>query len=360
MRLLTFYLPQYHEIPENNMWWGDGFTEWTNVKKAESLYYNHYQPRVPLEKNYYNLLEPSTMEKQAEMAKKYGIYGFAYYHYWFQGKKLLEKPLEQMLKNPKVNIPFCLVWANEEWTKYWYGEGSKVIMKQRYGTRKDWEIHFEYLLPFFKDERYIKVDGKPMLVIYRAGLMHHGKQMIDRWNKLAKENGFEGLYVVGMYTWYAETSTCKWLDAMVDYEPCKEVRSHILKKRFIDIEKIRTVSNSKIFNRLVCNIVSYDRINKSMIQKKHAQWEYRGAFVGFDNTARAKKNGVIFEGSTPKKFKKYLSEQIKRSKLENKDYIFINAWNEWGEGCYLEPDERFGFEYLEAVKDALTENGEWR
>ena len=192
MKIITFYLPQFHEIPENNEWWGNGFTEWVNVKKAKPLFEGHSQPRVPLNNNYYNLLDPSVQEWQASLAKKYGIYGFCYYHYWFNGKLLLEKPMENMLKNKKIDIPFCICWANEPWTRAWVGE-TKVLIPQEYGNKKEWKEHFDYLLPFMKDCRYIYENEKPLVVIYRPEVIDHLNDMLDYWNELAIENGFKGL-----------------------------------------------------------------------------------------------------------------------------------------------------------------------
>lgn len=192
MKIITFYLPQFHEIPENNEWWGKGFTEWVNVKKAQPLYEGHEQPRVPLNENYYNLLDPNVQVWQAKIAKEYGVYGFCYYHYWFNGKLLLEKPMENMLKNRDIDIPFCVCWANEPWTRAWVGE-TKVLIPQLYGEKREWKEHFDYLLPFFKDSRYICDDGKPLVVIYRPEVIECLNEMLDYWNELAIQEGFEGL-----------------------------------------------------------------------------------------------------------------------------------------------------------------------
>ena len=192
MKIIAFYLPQFHDIPENDEWWGKGFTEWVNVKKARPLYKGHEQPRIPLNNNYYNLLDDKVKIWQAKLAKEYGVYGFCYYHYWFGGKLLLEKPMEQMLENPNIDIPFCISWANEPWTKAWVNE-KKVLIPQFYGGKKEWKEHFDYLLKFFKDSRYIKEDGKPLLVIYRAEVIEHLNEMLDYWSELAKKNGFKGM-----------------------------------------------------------------------------------------------------------------------------------------------------------------------
>lgn len=192
MKIIAFYLPQFHDIPENDEWWGKGFTEWVNVKKAKPMYKGHEQPRVPLNNNYYNLLDDEVKVWQAELAKQYGIYGFCYYHYWFNGKLLLEKPMSQMLSNKKIDIPFCICWANEPWTRAWVGE-KKVLITQKYGKIDDWVKHFNYLLPFFKDNRYIKNDNKPFFVIYRPEIIGCLKEMVECWDRLAKKNGFKGI-----------------------------------------------------------------------------------------------------------------------------------------------------------------------
>ncbi|RRQ78488.1 glycoside hydrolase family 99-like domain-containing protein, partial [Enterococcus faecium] len=193
MRVIAFYLPQFHEIPENNEWWGEGFTEWTNVKTARPLYSGHYQPREPINDNYYDLLNDDVKEWQVSIAKKNGIYGFCFYHYWFDGKMLLEKPVEQFLKNKNLDINFCLSWANEPWTKAWVSKNDSILIEQNYGNEENWEKHFDYLLPFFKDSRYICNDGKPLFVIYRPEQIGCLNEMLDYWQILAKKNGLAGI-----------------------------------------------------------------------------------------------------------------------------------------------------------------------
>ena len=221
MKIIAFYLPQFHNIPENDEWWGNGFTEWTNVKKAKPLYEGHMQPRVPLGGNYYNLLDDNVKIWQADLAKKYGVYGFCYYHYWFNGKMLLEKPMEQMLANKEVDIPFCICWANEPWTKAWVGDERKLLIAQEYGQEEEWKQHFMYLLPFFKDERYITKDGKPLFVFYRPDIVPCMKEMIETWDKLAKENGLSGItfaFQSGDYDWN-NSKEAKLFDYDIEFQP---------------------------------------------------------------------------------------------------------------------------------------------
>lgn len=219
MKIIAFYLPQFHNIPENDEWWGDGFTEWVNVKKAKPLYEGHVQPKEPLDDNYYNLTDDDVKVWQSKLAKKYGVYGFCYYHYWFNGKLLLEKPMEQMLANPEIDTPFCICWANEAWTKAWVNS-TKMLIPQKYGEKKEWKEHFDYMLKFFKDDRYIKCDGKPLLVIYKPELIECGNEMIDYFQELAKEAGFPGLtlaYQHGNMDFYSEKKDDSRYDLDIEF-----------------------------------------------------------------------------------------------------------------------------------------------
>lgn len=362
VKLITFYLPQYHVIPENNQWWGEEFTEWTNVKKAIPIYHNHYQPRIPYEENYYDLLDNSVMEKQMGLAKKYGIYGFCFYHYWFKGKKLLEKPIENLLENKKADLPFCLSWANEPWTRSWDGDlGSKqILIAQDYGDREEWKEHFMYLLPFFKDERYIKEDGMPVFLVYRANNIPNCAEMFGYWRKLAKENGLNGLYLIQMNTGFGYLKDNRIFDAVVDFEPMRSLYSgqdDYLKTWSTRDKMVRNLRNYDGFKKLLIEKVSYDSVCKTILSTKKLpiKKRYYGMFTGFDNSPRKQRKGLIVTDNTPKKFENYLAKQIERSIRENNDMLFINAWNEWAEGAYLEPDEHYGFAYLNSVRRALRQ-----
>lgn len=361
MKILTFYLPQFHEIPENNEWWGENFTEWTNVKKAKSYFRGHYQPREPYNDNYYNLLNKETMKDQVEMAQKYGIYGFCFYHYWFEGgKKVLEKPTELLLENRNIKFPFCFAWANESWTRTWHGaKGEKeVLIQQRYGKEQEWKQHFDYLLNFFKDERYIKIENKPVFLVYRINTILCFDRMVDYWNKLAKDNGFDGIYLVGMITGNGKLIRNKRVSATVDFEPGQSRKNLGMKNKAMfewKEEMRRKVGKYKILNNFFCNTLSYKQLNTKMIEKTHAKNEFRGAFVNYDDTPRRGIDGIICKGSTPQRFKQYLKKQIQLSKKEGNEFLFLNAWNEWGEGNYLEPDKKYKYMYLQAVKEALEE-----
>lgn len=359
VKLIAFYLPQFHEIPENNQWWGKGFTEWVNVKKARPVYFGHNQPRVPLNNNYYDLSDKKVMEHQMDLAAKSGIYGFCFYHYWFNGKKMLEKPAEQILENKNAKLPFCFAWANEPWTKTWHGPGGEkeVLIRQQYGEQVDWDEHYQYLSTFFKDNRYIKKDNKPMLLIYRINEMKKYHQMFQRWNQLAKEQGFAGVYIISMTAWKESQAKSKFISAKTDFVPGKWLRNqdYSLEKQ-VRKYLYEKFPNINFWNRVMCNHYSYSKINQQFLNQEHKKNEFRCAFVDFDDSARRGKNSTIFIGSTPRKFEKYLKENIKKSQQEENEFLFINAWNEWGEGNYLEPDKKYGYGYLNAVKRATRKS----
>ncbi|WML24559.1 glycoside hydrolase family 99-like domain-containing protein [Neobacillus sp. OS1-33] len=355
MKAIAFYLPQFHRIPENDKWWGEGFTEWTNTRKTKSLFSGHHQPRDPLNNYYYDLSNPEARRWQAELAKKYGIHGFCYYHYWFKGKRLLEKPFNEVLNSGEPDLPFCLSWANEPWTRAWDGGERQVLMPQDYGDEKDWLEHFNYLIHSFKDERYIKVNNKPLFVIYRPASIPRCGEMLKYWNNKAQEHGLSGIHFIEMLTSF-EKSNVQEFDAYIEFEPMHTIRHHF-PLWFLAVRKIRKEIRSYFSklridkNLFLDNIMTYDLIWKRILNRKLDRLTYPGAFVGWDNSPRRGQNGLMVKGSTPEKFGYYLEEQIKRSiSSNNQEFLFINAWNEWAEGTYLEPDTKFGYRYLEEVK----------
>lgn len=377
MKVIALYVPQYHRIPLNDEYWGEGFTEWVNVKNAKPIFEGHNQPRVPLNNNYYNLLEKSTKEWQINLAKKYGIYGFCFYHYWFNGEMLLEKPAEQILEDNSLDINFCFSWANEAWSMEWVGK-SKVIMPQFYGGENEWKKHFEYLLPFFKDERYIKDNGCPIFVIYRPGSIECLSEMLKYWKKLAKEAGLPGIKFLNqnpdfMMNRKADHSQ---IDYDIEFEPAtsklymygqkfktiKKIRKKLIdfseKKLGLDLRKYGQNLMAKATNS---QFPSYDETWESILKRKpYSSKSIPCAFVDWDNSPRYKRKARVYIGATPEKFKEYFSRLIKKTKEEyKKDYVFIMAWNEWGEGGYLEPDTTNEYGYLEAIKSALKQNDEF-
>lgn len=369
-KIIAFYLPQYHTIPENDQWWGKGFTEWTNVKKAKPLFEGHDQPRIPLNHNYYNLLDDNTKIWQANLAKKYGVYGFCYYHYWFKGgKKLLEKPAEQMLKNKNVDLPFCFCWANENWTRNWDGGNREIMVEQDYGNKDDWELHFQYLLQFFKDERYITVDGKPLFVIYKPDLIIDIYEMVQYFRKRIVEEGFSGICLAFQFpTYYADIFYRDDIfDYMIEFEPvysrnnfqkCSSQKVNVMRKIFGE-KGIAAYRHKKSNHDYSVSMKSkslgmffYDELWESILKQEWRDNFIPGTFVDWDNTPR-NKHGVLHAGFTIEKFEKYMTLLIQKARQHNKKMLFINAWNEWGEGAFLEPDEKYGYQKLEAIKKAL-------
>jgi len=373
MKTIAFYLPQFHEIPENNKWWGQGFTEWTNVKAAKPLYSGHNQPRIPLGDNYYNLLENDTLRWQVDLANKYGLYGFCFYHYWFDGKLLLEKPVEAFLKDVSLDTNFCLCWANEHWTNAWAAKEPKVLIEQKYGGKSEWKKHFDYFLPFFKDSRYIKEDGCPLLVIYRPEIIECLNEMLGYWNQLSIENGFNGIHFAYQHVSYTLSPKCdeSLFTYAIEYHPScarafKEMETHAnlkrIKKQIVNFFENKLKIDLREFKKGMKPLehFSYDEVWNYIIKMKPRNNKcIPGAFIDWDNTPRRKDKGFVCDGSTPKKFEEYMIKQILHAKNDyKKDMIFIFSWNEWAEGGYLEPDEHNKYGYLEALYNALKSTNE--
>lgn len=354
MKVLAMYLPQFHRVKENDEWWGEGFTEWTAVKKAQPIYDGHIQPRRPLNDFYYDLLNKETMQWQAEILRKYDVDGLCFYHYYFKdGKKILEKPAENLLRWKDIDIPYCFSWANESWIRTWSNvndgnvwmnsEGDKqqkdntngVLLEQAYGKYKEWEQHFYYLLPFFKDPRYIRKEGRPVFLIYKAGRIHCLSEMLKTWNELASKEGIPSLYVIGSN---AEIYQEDILDEILIHEP-QNTLSKYFQRNSDDVAKQKVYDYDEVWKKL---------LSKPVLSRKVC----RGGFVNYDDTPRRGVAGSVIEGGTPEKFCDYLVQLLKISKSIQSEYVFINAWNEWGEGMYLEPDSQNGYQYLEAVKKA--------
>jgi len=350
IRPIAFYLPQFHAIPENDEWWGKGFTEWTNTKRAVPMFEGHNQPRVPSEEfGYYDLLfTPDIQKRQMELAQKYGVHGFCYYYYWFNGRKLLEKPLENVLKNPDLDMPFCICWANHNWTRRWDGREHEVLMPQIHDEVSD-EQFLIHILPILKDPRYIRINDAPYLQIYCFGLFSNFAKTVKRWREIAKENGIDNLHVsITPYGGYTYT-TFKDLgcDSMTEFPP----------------HKVSTVSINHNIDGLNPNFTGMihdyeDYVYRAMNKTKEEHLVFKGAMLGFDNTARLMEKATIFHGSTPEKFKKLMLSLIDATSRNNESerLIFINAWNEWAEGNYLEPDKKHDKSYLEALCEALNAN----
>lgn len=365
MKIIAYYLPQFHRFPENDNWWGEGFTEWTSVKKSEPIYKNHNQPRVPLNGNYYDLTDVSALKWQSKIAKEHGVYGFCFYHYWFDGHMLMEKPMELLLEHKEIKMPFCISWANEDWTRAWAKKSREVLISQTYGDKEDWKRHFEYFYQFFMDERYIKVDGKPLLVIYRPELIGTLEEMILYWNQLAQEKGMSGItYAYQKPTYNHQKEKTGYLfDYGIEYEP-GIVKTEQTKSVLIVLRKALNLFVNKFHlpqTAMTSLLYDYDDAWKRILNRiPRDEKMIPGAFCDWDNSPRYGKKASVYVGATPEKFQKYLKVQIERAKnVYHKDMLFMFAWNEWGEGGYLEPDEKNGFGFLEAIRNALNECGEF-
>lgn len=351
MKILALYLPQFHRVRENDEWWGEGFTEWTAVQNAVPLFRGHEQPRIPQNDNYYDLLDKSTFQKQAEQIKRSGLDGICIYHYWFKnGRQILEKPAEQLLQWTDIQLPYCFSWANETWARTWgnfsdrnrwtsiYEKEKKsddeILLEQKYGNYIDWKRHFEYLLPFFMDRRYIKIDGKPVFVFYKAGDIPCLENMIWYWKELAKSNGIQGLYLIGNG---AKKSQELLFDEIFIREPGEAMlRSSVNLKKTI-------------------RCFDYDEVWRNILRRGKDKNVTLVAYVGYDDTPRHGVHGSIIANGTPEKFEKYMTKIIQINRRNNCRVMFVNAWNEWGEGMYLEPDSRYSDDYLCALKRAIAQ-----
>ena len=351
MKVIAMHLPQYHTFPENDEWWGKGFTDWVNVKKAKPLYKGHQQPVVPLNNNYYDMTDVNTLVNQAKLANEYGVYGFCYYHYWFNKKLLLEKPCELLLQHPEINQKYCMCWANETWARTWDGKDTDILIKQEFGGREDWDAHIDYLIPFFKDERYIKISERPVMFFYSCIRIEKFNEMIEYWNSKLKGVGLNTIYVVEFVNSFNNGKNDVHSDVLVEFEPHCAARYSIS-----NLMKAKRVIRKKMG---LTDYLSYDYVWKRIINNKETYGGkklLRGGFVSFDNSPRKGKRGMILRGGTPQKFGMYLEELCKKKNRNFvDDVIVINAWNEWAEGAVLEPTESNLYAYLEVVKSLDTD-----
>jgi len=345
VRLVAFFLPQFHPIPQNDKWWGKGFTEWTNVTKARPLFDGHHQPRLPADLGFYDLRLPDVRASQAEMAAAYGIHGFCYYHFWFDGKVLLEQPFEEVLRSGEPDFPFCLCWANEPWSRRWDGRPRDVLQPQSYSPSDD-VAHIRSLLPALADRRAITIDGKPVFIVYQSKDLPDSIRTTETWREEVHRAGLPGLYLIAIETgWDAGwDATSFGFDAKILFQP----QFALLFSSGTQIpvggsETWRVFDYQKAWQVLADPApVSYKRFDT--------------VCPSWDNTARAGERGVVLHGSTPEAYRRWLEHAITRVADQPRDHrvVFINAWNEWAEGCHLEPDQRHGRAYLDATKQALT------
>ncbi len=355
VRMLAIYLPQFHPIPENDSWWGKGFTEWTNVAKAKPLFPGHYQPHLPSDLGFYDLRLSDSRVAQAELAAKFGIEGFCYYHYWFNGKRLIERPFNEVLESGKPDFPFCLAWANENWTKRWDGREAEMLQEQVYGGKDDVINHFKYLLKAFTDKRYIRINNKPVFMIYRPSGITGLQELIKTWRKLALHAGLDGIYLIAFKTGFEAFPKGYWNDHGFDNELIFQPgtgKINLLNKwqPLSELGAGEHISTEAI-------VVDYEKAWKLMINESDERDNNFSCVVpSWDNSPRRAKIGAyVLHNSNPDSYKKWLDHEIHRVLHRNDDerLVFLNAWNEWAEGNHLEPDHKFGSGYLKATKDAM-------
>jgi lipopolysaccharide biosynthesis protein len=369
-KIIAFYFPQFHATPENDEWWGKGFTDWDNVRRGKPLFDGHNQPRIPENSNYYDQSKLETIKWQIELARANGISGFCHYHYWFGGKQMLQTPTNLLMENKELDMPFCLAWANETWSRRWYGQDHHVLLLQTHDPDiEKWKTHFDYLIRAWTDERAIRIDGKPVFIVYRPGNLIDAGNMFEYWREEARKFGLDGIYFVAMKQYeYPDPSCLDHFDAVIQFQPFEAMysnrrdagRANRLKRSLIQAVSTllpRQAENIlfRIRNRMAApTLVNYDEVWSNILERpptEHGLPTYPGAFVDWDNTARYGRRSTIFEGANPERFEYWLSKLVHRvTAIKNREpFIFLNAWNEWSEGTYLEPDERWGNSYLEAL-----------
>lgn len=348
---IAFYLPQYHPIPENNEWWGRGFTEWTNVAQGKPNFAGHDQPRVPADLGYYDLRLAEVREQQAELAKQNGIYGFCYYYYWFEGRRILERPLQEMLDSGTPDFPFCICWANETWSRRWDGSENEVLLKQNHTFENDVKFIHD-VIPLFKDSRYIRFNGAPVLLIYRTELFPDPLKTAQIWRKICHEEGIGDIHLCAVESFGFNSPLSIGFDSSVQFPPHGITSAEVSSK----VEELDKDFGGKIYD--------YEEVVANEINKDLPLYpRYPGVMCGWDNTARRKKNGHIFVNASPDVYEVWLRSAVDKAKASlapGNQFVFINAWNEWAEGTYLEPDMKHGHGYLNATKRAMGGSTNWK
>jgi len=353
-RIIAFYLPQFHPVPENDEWWGPGFTEWRNVARARPLFRGHYQPRIPADLGFYDLRVPEVRQAQADLAQSHGVEAFCYWHYWFSGRRILERPFTEVLRSKEPDFSFCLGWANDTWTGVWHGLRDRILIEQTYPGVEDHVAHFHSLLPAFADSRHLTVDGKPLFYIYRPSAIPETRRFTDLWRELALKSGLKGLYLVGEAMgargWDPRAAG---YDASVDTSlfPIIEWSPWSLPVRRLRWEWKQRTSRPSIYSYAdICETFVLDRAGQSPHVTSHLP-----LLPAWDNSPRSGVNSLVLHGSTPELFRRQVRRALGIGADVPREYrlLFLKSWNEWAEGNYMEPDLRFGRGYLEALRDEL-------
>lgn len=345
---VAFYLPQYHPIPENDRWWGDGFTEWTNVRKGRPLFEGHYQPHDPGELGYYDLRDPEVRSAQADLARSHGIEAFCYYHYWFNGRQLLERPFNEVLASKSPDFPFCLCWANESWTRVWDGGSRQVLLEQQYSAEDDLH-HIRWLLQAFADPRYLRVNGKPLFLVYRASQLPDPLRTTQSWREEAVRAGLGQLYLLRVESFPTEHTDPAALgfDGAVEFQPDS--------KNLPILRKILRRLSLEVGFKYV-DTYDYQAFSERMSRKPDPGYRrYPCVTPMWDNSARRRMQPTILHASSPARYRQWLERALQQAACfpASERLVFLNAWNEWSEGCHLEPCARWGDAYLKATRDAL-------
>jgi len=347
--VIAFYLPQYHCIPENDRWWGKGFTEWTNVSRAVAQYTGHNQPRIPDALGHYDLSKSESIRKQIDLAQYYGIHGFCLYYYWFNGRRLLEKPLNLILQDESLNFPFCICWANENWTRSWDGGHRNILMRQSYGGLESDQRFIRDLIPIISDRRYIRLDGKPIVLIYRPSVIPDFANRVDTWRELLRQQGIGDVLFLMVQSFWEFDPEPYHLDGAVEFPPHNGGFEG------------QTINNQHTFlaPSFPGKVFSYEQLYRNYLTSKAMNTTYtwfRGCCLEWDNTARRVERGTSYPDYTPGMFGRWLDE-LARYTADNArcrgGYLFVNAWNEWAEGTYLEPDKMYGYAALNEVATVL-------
>jgi lipopolysaccharide biosynthesis protein len=351
-KLIAFYLPQFHPIPENDLWWGEGFTEWTNVTRARPQFTGHYQPQLPTELGFYDLRDPEVLERQADLARHFGIHGFCFHYYWFNGRRVLERPLDEFLARSHPELPFCCCWANENWTRRWDGLDDEILLRQEYAG--DWAERFiRDLLPTLVEDRHIRVDGAPLLLVYRIDELPDAPRVAELWREIAQREAGLELHLAAVQSFGIGDPRPYGFDAAVEFppHPFGRQRPLALKRSRPEVRRLRRGFRGTLEN--------YEEIALQMRGKQLPEYRwYRGLMPSWDNTARRGAHAYIAVGSSPDVYRRWLGEltlhALARSDVQE-PLLFVNAWNEWAEGTHLEPDDRFGRRWLQATFAGLQD-----